>query len=260
MRSTTVVLVCAAFFICSTGCSKHEAKPYRIGLVNVVSGKVLVTGSGGKVFPAAVGTPLDEGMRIRTEGKNSFCEIYIRDTAVKLFGDTAVNVSRLRYDKAGGERTAMSLDDGRLFIRVVRKLSKEDRFAIRTPMCVAGVRGTEFFVTKSDVSCLDGKMEVQSIKAKGSLPVTIADGEAAKASAGSVKKSSIDKETQKKLSSDAAVKPVEKKNQELFDRLDAGDKSALSELRGKLRTMSGSDAPKEKKEDKPDVDLFFFKS
>lgn len=253
-----ICVLCAASAVLLGGCSKDVQKPYRVGLVNFVTGKAEIKGPGGKVFPAAVGTPVDEGMTVTTVGKGSLCEIYVRDTAVKLFGDSRLEISRLGYAKKGdGEQTAMTLAEGRLFIRVAKKIRKEDQFGVRTPLCVAAVRGTEFFVTKGDVSCLDGKVEVRGPKSK--TGVTIEDGEAAAASKSAVDKKDIAKETKKKLSSDAEVRPVEKKNQELFDRLDKGDSSALKGLKSKIRDMSGG-VEKKKEETRPDIDLFFFSS
>ena len=261
MSLRVCVVLCALSVFIFGGCSKNGTKPYRVGLVNFVTGKVEITGPGGKVFPAQVGMPVDEGMKITTTGKNSLCEIYIRDTALKLFGDSRLDISRLGYAaKSTGEQTAMTLGEGKLFLRVVKKLSKDDRFGIKTPLCVASVRGTEFFVTKNDISCLDGKVEVTSVKSKHASPVTIADGESAQPSAGAdVKKKTLPNEARKKLAADAKVRDIEKKNQELFDRLEKGDKDALSGLKTKIRAMSG-ETVKEKKEEKPDVDLFFFKS
>ena len=76
--------------------------------------------------------------------------------------------------------------------------------------------------------------------------------EAAAASKSAVDKKDIAKETKKKLSSDAEVRPVEKKNQELFDRLDKGDSSALKGLKSKIRDMSGG-VEKKKEETRPDT-------
>ena len=256
-----ICICCAASALLFCGCSKSGTKPYRVGLVNFVAGKAEITGPGGKVFPAAVGTPVDEGMTVRTIGKKSLCEIYVRDTAVKLFGDSKLAIARLGYAKKGtGEQTAMTLDEGRLFIRVAKKISKEDQFGVRTPLCVAAVRGTEFFVTKNDVSCLDGKVEVRSAKSKAAPSVTIEEGESAAATKAAVGKKDIAKDAKKKLSADAEVRPVEKKNQEMFDRLDKGDSSALKGLKSKIRDMSGGAEKKKDEEHKPDVDLFFFTS
>ena len=259
MRVRRIALVCAAAALVFAGCAKNTGKAYRVGLVNFVTGAVQITGPGGKVFDAKVGTPLDEGMKIRTMGKNSLCEIYVRDTALKIFPDSELDISRLGYAKTGtGEQTAMSLSKGKLFVRVVKKISKDDRFGVKTPLCVAAVRGTQFFVTKNEIACLDGKVEVRSLKSKSAAPVTIEDGEGASPASKEVKKKDLSKDTVKKLEADAKVKPIEAKNQELFDRLDKGDSSALKNLKARIREMSGG-AEKKKDEEKPDIDLFFFK-
>ena len=260
MMVRRIALVCAAAALVFGGCAKSAGKPYRVGLVNFVTGTVQITGHGGKVFDAKVGTPLDEGMKIRTVGKGALCEVYIRDTALKIFPDSELDISRLGYAKDGtGEQTAMSLSEGKLFVRVAKKITKDDRFGVKTPLCVAAVRGTEFFVTKNEIACLDGKVEVRSVKSKNAAPVTIEDGEGAAPTAKDVKKKDISKDAAKKLEADAKVKPVEAKNQALFDRLDKGDSSALKNLKARIREMSGG-AEKKKDEEKPDIDLFFFKS
>lgn len=259
MMVRRIALVCAAAALVTAGCAKSGGKVYRVGLVNFVTGTVQITGPGGRVFDAKAGTPLDEGMKIRTIGKTSICEVYIRDTALKIFPDSELDISRLGYAKdSSGEQTAMTLSEGRLFVRVVKKMSKEDRFGVKTPLCVAAVRGTEFFVTKNEISCLDGKVEVRSAKLKNAAPVTIEDGEGASPSAKELKKRELQKDSVKKLESDAKVRPIDAKNQELFDRLDKGDSSALKALKSRIREMSGG-AEKKKDEDKPDIDLFFFK-
>lgn len=74
-----------------------------------------------------------------------------------------------------------------------------------------------------------------------------------------MKKKTLQNEAVKKPAADAKVRDIEKKNQELFDRLEKGDKDAPPGLKTKIRAMSG-ETVKEKKEEKPDVDLFFFKS
>lgn len=259
MKFRTIALVCAAAALVFAGCAKSAGKAYRVGLVNFVTGTVQITGPGGKVFDAKVGTPLDEGMKIRTVGKGSLCEVYIRDTALKIFPGSELDISRLGYAKEGtGEQTAMTLSEGKLFVRVAKKITKDDRFGVKTPLCVAAVRGTEFFVTNNEISCLDGKVEVRSTKLKNAAPVTIEDGEGALPSAKDMKKKEIAKDSVKKLEADAKVRPIEAKNQELFDRLDKGDSSALKGLKARIRDMSGG-AEKKKDEEKPDIDLFFFK-
>ena len=249
------------------GCSKqNDVKPYRVGLVNFTVGKVFIVGAGGKEFPARVGLPIDEAMKIRTVGKNSLCELYIRDTVVKVFGGTVLSIDRLGYDKEHkGEQTVMTLENGRMFTRVIKKLSSEDRFAVKTHTVVAAVRGTDFFVSigtaGSSVVCLDGKMEVREKTAAGKKPVVISGGEKAETVHGKgFASAEIKRDTKNSLEKDAQVRPVEKSNSDIFERLEKNDASALKSLRQKIEDLSGSNMKKEKNESKPDIDLFFFKS
>ena len=263
---TAAVLISTVLMMAGCSKKKEEVKPYRVGLVNFTVGKVFIVGAGGKEFPARIGLPVDEGMKIRTVGKASMCELYIKDTAVKVFGDTVLDFDRIGYDKARkGEQTVMTLENGRMFARVAKKLSADDRFAVKTQTVVAAVRGTDFFVSRSktgsSVSCLDGKMEVREKSSADKKPVVINNGEKADAPKGkNLASAEIAKDAQKNLSKEAEVRPVEKTNSDLFERLDKNDTSALNSLRGKIKELSGAEVKKEKSAEKPDIDLFFFKS
>ena len=101
-------------------------------------------------------------------------------------------------------------------------------------------------------------MEVKGTGEKGS--VVVEDGETAHAVSGRSSKKKTEKEKAKKLAEDSKVRPVEKSNQDLFEKLEQGDQTALKNLKAKVRSMSGSDVQKVKKEESHDIDIFFFKS
>jgi hypothetical protein len=245
-------------------CGKAE-KPYRVGLVNFTSGSVTVIGAKGLEMPAKIGMPLDNGMRVKTSGEKSACEIYFNETAVKVFGDSNVSVEWITHNmKRDADETVLSLEKGICFANVKHKLMKDDTFIVKTPTCVAAVRGTKFFVSgdnkTANVSCLDGKVEVRGKNSKNQ-PKTVEDRQEVSASAGktaSVKP--IAEKRAKDLESKSEVKPLTEKNRETFDKLDARDSGAIRSIKKNVSSISGSVPEKdsEKKSDS-DVDIFFFK-
>jgi hypothetical protein len=238
-------------------------KPYRVGLVNFVSGKAFIIGRNGKETPASVGLPVDVGMKVKTAGKNSFCEIYFNDNAVKVFGDSVLSVDVLTFNvKDNADKTSLVLEKGKVFSRIPSKLVKNERFVVKSPTCLASVRGTEFFVTENRgrtiVSCLDGKVDVRQPRKKAPGVVLEENEEAAVIRSKPIAKREIDDALADKLEKDAEVKPVTAKNSELFDELNNGDQKAVTKVKGKIKSISG-DTSSEDKDGKYDVDVFFFK-
>jgi hypothetical protein len=260
-RITVISLILAIAI--AAGCSRTE-KPYRVGLVNLVVGKAFIIGKNGGETPAKTGMPLDVGMKIKTSGRNSLCEIYFNENAIKVFGDSIVSVERLTYNmKSESDETSLSLEKGRCFARVSKKLMKEDSFIVKTPVCVAAVRGTDFFISDSGsvstVSCLDGKVEIRDRAKKGNS-VVVSNKEEAKTSKGkAAKKNDIAAKRSDSLKKVSDIKPVTSENKIMFDRLDKGDKAAVREVKSSIEKLSGTPVDKEKKDDH-NTDLFFFKS
>lgn len=237
-----------------------------IGLVNFVSGTAVIISSDGKETPAVTGLPVDRGMKIRTRGVNSLCEIYINENAVKIFGNAEVSVDTLLRDKKTDvEKTYISLNTGRGFFKIKNRLMKNQDFTVRTKNCTAAVRGTEFFVANADgltsVACLDGSVNVKSNKDNSSVEIE-ANQQAVASGKSKPVKSDIGSEYVESLEKDAEVKPLTEENIGTFDKIGAGDKKALSGVRKKLKELRTPREIKEKEKEESEggVNLFFFKT
>ena len=259
-----VAAICLLFAL--SACSKNETKPFKIGLVNFIVGKVYLIGKDGTEITAKAGLPLDSGMKIKTVGKDSICEIYIAENAIKLFGDSIVSVDVLVHDlDANSDNTIFKLEKGRVMGIVKNKLMKKDNFQINTPTCTAAVRGTTFFVShdkkSSSVSCIDGKVEVSSPKSK---PVVVEENERAEVSkTQKIKKSDIDKDKAVALKKDSEMKEVTPENKEMFSKIDSGDVKARESVRKRIKRINSSrnqDGKDNKDDDGGSADVFFFKS
>ena len=262
-RAGTLITLIAFVSISAISCGDADGvkKPYRVGLVNFISGKAIIVGRNGKESAAKVGLPVDVGMKVRTVGKNSLCEIYFNHNVIKVFGDSEVAIEVLTYSmKDNADKTSLVLEKGRIFAKIPSKLMKDERFVVKSPTCLASVRGTEFFVSegkgKSKVSCLDGKLDVRS--AGKNARMTVEDNEEATVTrAKKVNKKDIDRASSQSLGKEAEVKPVTEENSRTFDKLNEGDRKAIKSVKGRVKSLSG-DVP-EDKDKKYDVDVFFFK-
>ncbi len=264
LRRAGLLIALIAFVSISTiscGDADRGKKPYRVGLVNFISGKAIIVGRNGKESPAKVGLPVDVGMKVRTVGKNSMCEIYFNHNVIKVFGDSEVAIEVLTYSmKDNADKTSLVLDKGRVFAKIPSKLMKDERFVVKSPTCLASVRGTEFFVSeakgKSKVSCLDGKLDVRSSGKNAS--VTVEDNEEATVTRmKKVDKKDIDRASSKSLEKEAEVKPVTEENSKTFEKLNEGDQNAVKAVKGRIKSLSGN--VQDDKDGKYDVDMFFFK-
>ena len=195
------------------------------------------------------GLPVDRGMKIRTKGSSSLCEIYIDENVIKIFGNTEVSIDTLTRDKKTDvEKTYLSLNSGRGFFKIKNRLMKNQDFIVRTKNCTAAVRGTEFFATAMDrsdsIACLDGKVQVKPEKHSSSVEVGAKERAVASAKSKPVKSRIEDKDIDS-LKKDATVEPVTEENHQTFDKIGSGDNSTLSIVRKKLKVLR---TPKEVKE------------
>lgn len=134
--------------------------------ITAVSGRAtLFTGDEKEGMPAEEGMPVESGDHVQT-GKDGTVEIaFAADNVVEVGPDSMISVESI--DKSD---SWLSLDLGRMVAKL-RKLLRRERFGVRTPTAVAGVRGTEFGVVvakdgESTVGVLyEGEVGVRAIHA-----------------------------------------------------------------------------------------------
>lgn len=130
------------FIICATAISYSADIP--IGTIIGVSGtgaKVVIAGTDHQV-DATPQKKLHEGDTIITP-KGAIVSILMADSS-----EVKVNqLSRLKIEKKNGERAPLALHKGGAWAKVS---SAEQKFEVRTPTAVAGVRGTELNISVDD--------------------------------------------------------------------------------------------------------------
>jgi hypothetical protein len=128
------------------------------------SGPVSLNAPQGKQAALKRGEVLLEGTQIDT-GNNGFITLAMHDNSrVTVPSNSSVVLSRLRQSRTDfSARTELNVLRGQAESRV-RPLGKNGRFEVRTPVSVAGVRGTHFRVraegTKSATEVLEGEVGI----------------------------------------------------------------------------------------------------
>ncbi len=91
----------------------------------------------------SIGDIVKEKDKIKT-GSNSFCDIRIGGSIIRIKEKSTVTMSHL-IRKGNVEDTTLGLSMGKMLCKP-KKLLKSEKFIVKTPTAVAGVRGTRFIV------------------------------------------------------------------------------------------------------------------
>lgn len=122
--------------------------------------KVLIAG-GEKEYKAFKGMNLNAGDRITTAA-DSWARLEIDDDKeVKIGENTQITMSEVSGQiEEENQRTGVSLWAGKLWVNIKKKLNMRQKFEIKTPTTVMGVKGTQFFVGagdgRTDIAVLNG--------------------------------------------------------------------------------------------------------
>lgn len=122
--------------------------------VTAVTGNVRYKPEGGRFEKLAPGAQLSGGERVLSGPRSSASYRFADGTALTQQASSALTFGRLvAYGKTGMVSTELSLDGGRLEARAGKQLAPAGGFRVRTPIAVAGLRGTDFRLNLSE----DGK-------------------------------------------------------------------------------------------------------
>ncbi|MDA3851860.1 MAG: FecR domain-containing protein [Spirochaetaceae bacterium] len=134
----------------------------RIEYINGISGEVLVTHTNGEIEDAFIGmeVPLESSI----ETKNATVELRLdpNGTILKLDSNTLFVLNSIQ-GRRGEEETSMTLLRGRLRT-IAAKAGIFNKYTVRTPSAVCGIRGTEILNIVSPgenaIICKSGSVEV----------------------------------------------------------------------------------------------------
>ena len=246
-------------------CTKKDKK-FTValsGIINFAIGDVLLKDSSGE-RKASVGDQILSGTVIITKGVKSMTDIYIGDSAVKIMGDSTVAFDSLIADGVtGAETVSIIVENGKTFSRIIKKLSKDDSFTVKTKTAVAAVRGTEFFVSeengKTSVSCLDGKVSVSDLK--GAEVIIEKNEQAIVSSDSDIVKKQIEADEVNRLKILSEIKEIESDIKKKYEEQKAEIKQKYEEQKEEIKKAVADQKEKDKQmvsdqktEDKANVD------
>lgn len=145
------------------------------------NGSITATYPDGSTSLLNVGSRIVEGMRIQT-GINSFLTISLPDASrISLPSNSGMQMTKLRRTLyTGSPRVEVTLLRGRVLSRVSPLDTNKGRFDVRTPVSVAGVRGTYFRASydgaKASTEVLDGHVAASSARSQETRLLSPAKG------------------------------------------------------------------------------------
>lgn len=159
-----VIMIIAAFTVTNTLFVMQ-----RVATVELARGGVQIRPRGEKEF-----RPLGEAKNVKTgdtlrTGKDGCLELsWVDGTRLKLDPGTTMTIVKCTFDALDRvDTSAFRLDLGRIWVRVIKLLTRGSTFEVETPAATAGVRGTVFAVEvtpdgATSVSVWDGSVAVSA--------------------------------------------------------------------------------------------------
>jgi len=128
---------------------------------------------GANWLPLKVGQILKPGSTIRTANESQV-DLFMDQNGpvVRLVENTQLGIEKLSFDATGIDtviETQLDLKSGRI-VGIVKKMSHESKYEIKTPNGVAGIRGTEYDVSATSVvRVVSGSLVVVYVKTDGTV-------------------------------------------------------------------------------------------
>jgi len=140
-----------------------------VATISSYSGSVYVKKSGGeKKISAFKGMRFKKGDTIIT-GKKSSATLDIDSDKEVIVGDnTQLSITELSKELAkNSSKSSFTLQAGKVWSNVKKKLNKDSKFQIKTSTTIAGVRGTKFYVSqeegKTEIAVLEGTVAAETV-------------------------------------------------------------------------------------------------
>ena len=153
--------------------------------VVAMTGTISAATADGSATRLTLGATVMEGMQIQTSG-NSFLTLALADLSrISVPSNSRVQLAKLRTARyLNSPRTQVLLLRGRVESRVTPLAASRGRYEVRTPLSVAGVRGTHFRVGLLGVGSgervatetLDGKVAVATASRAGAPDALVLAG------------------------------------------------------------------------------------
>lgn len=165
-----ILVFCFGICIFATAGGEGEASPASsLGTIEYLEGEVFLNDS-----EAQIGQKVDPGSTIQT-GPKSFCEVVFRGKNIFQIQEDSTAVVGISRTQGTIELEKGSL--AAVFDRLQRLNSQKGAFLVKTPVAIAGVRGTAFYIMVEDqnntyICTCNGKTELEDTGRENRIDVT----------------------------------------------------------------------------------------
>jgi len=165
--ATVVLCLCAAGGLYAGGAGE-SVSVNTTGLIEYMEGEVTLNGEA-----ARIGLEVEPGSTVRT-GSESYCEVIFQGRNIFQIQEDSTAVISIDASSGGIELERGSL--AAVFKQVRTLGAGGDGFQLKTPVAVAGVRGTAFFIKAEDgsstyVCTCNGTLELEDVEEGNRLRV-----------------------------------------------------------------------------------------
>jgi len=176
-----VALAAAVLLSASTRAEVQHNK----AVVRAIRGTAQISNDKGATWKkASVGARLDANSVIKTDAAST-ADLFLGENGpvVRVTEDTRMGIDRLDLEKTGIEtviETQLDLKNGRI-LGNVKKMAAASKYEVKTPVGVAGIRGTEYSIdARGKVTVVQGTVVVVYVVDGVVLPpVTVGAGQTA---------------------------------------------------------------------------------
>lgn len=134
--------------------------------IKSLQGEVAVSEDGENWLPAEPGSEflIAEGGYIKTGPNSQALVRWTMGHAVKVYDNANIKIEKL-LTRGNMEETLLSVSKGKVFATVNRLMSTESRFDVKTPVAVAAVRGTGYYLDvgekgQTTIIMQDGSLDI----------------------------------------------------------------------------------------------------
>jgi hypothetical protein len=145
------------------------------GIIRAIRGSAQVSNNRGQSWSnAKVGGSLSANSQIKTSA-DSTVDVFLGENGpvVRVTPDTTMGIDKLDLDSTGIEKvieTQLDLRNGRI-LGSVKKMAAASKYEVKTPVGVAGIRGTEYSInSRGQVSIVTGSAMVVYVVDNQILP------------------------------------------------------------------------------------------
>lgn len=146
MKNIKIITIAILVVFVSTAC--FAAETMRQAKVISASGDTLIKKAGDASWaPIKMDMTLAQGDMVKT-GKASSAILNLGGAGnVEIKENSQLSIAQLIQDSSTGDKkTLLDLAMGEVFIKAEKLRSKEEKFEVKTPTSIVGVRGTKFSV------------------------------------------------------------------------------------------------------------------